>query len=97
MRSEVVLDDQTVLVSRDRIVGIGPASSTPIPEHAAVVDGDGAYLTPGLVDMHMHTGQDGEVERNPLEDVGALSNLRSVIAAGRWFSRSDLDRWLAIP
>ena len=45
---------RNVLVAGDRIKAI---ESTPIPASGAViVDGEGATLVPGLIDMHGHTG-----------------------------------------
>lgn len=52
--SDRVLGDQTVVVQGDRIVAVGPAASTPVPEGAMRIDGQGRYLMPGLVDMHIH-------------------------------------------
>ncbi len=52
--SDRVLGDQTVVVRGDRIVAVGPAASTPVPEGAMRIDGRGRYLMPGLVDMHIH-------------------------------------------
>jgi imidazolonepropionase-like amidohydrolase len=52
--SERVIADQTVVVRGERIVAVGPATSTPVPQGAAQVDGRGRYLMPGLADMHLH-------------------------------------------
>jgi imidazolonepropionase-like amidohydrolase len=52
--SDQVLKDQTVVVIGPRIHAMGPAASTPIPAGAARIDGQGRYLIPGLVDMHLH-------------------------------------------
>ncbi|MBN1210576.1 MAG: amidohydrolase family protein [Myxococcaceae bacterium] len=52
--SERVLADQTVVVRGERIVAVGPAASTPVPQGATRVDGKGRYLMPGLADMHIH-------------------------------------------
>ncbi len=52
--SERVLVDQTVVVSGERIVAVGPTASTPVPQGATRVDGKGRYLMPGLADMHIH-------------------------------------------
>jgi imidazolonepropionase-like amidohydrolase len=60
MTSEIVIADQTVLIDGKRIVAIGPSSEISIPENATIIDGEGAYLMPGLADMHMHTNQDWE-------------------------------------
>ena len=46
--------EQTVLVQGDRIVAVGPASSIAIPAGAIRIDGQGRYLLPGLVDLHVH-------------------------------------------
>jgi imidazolonepropionase-like amidohydrolase len=49
-----VLKDQTVLIDRTRITGIGSASAVPVPTDHVVVDGTGKFLIPGLWDMHVH-------------------------------------------
>ncbi|HUP00554.1 MAG TPA: amidohydrolase family protein [Gemmatimonadota bacterium] len=49
-----VLEDHTVLVDGDRIVGVGPADEIEVPEGAIVVDGTGKWLIPGLAEMHGH-------------------------------------------
>jgi imidazolonepropionase-like amidohydrolase len=54
MDSERVFEHQTVLVTGSRISAIGPVGATPVPAGARVVEGHGAYLTPGLADMHVH-------------------------------------------
>ena len=51
-------EDQTVVVDRDKIVAAGPASSTPAPTSAQIVDGVGKTLVPGLWDSHQHFGDD---------------------------------------
>jgi imidazolonepropionase-like amidohydrolase len=55
---ETVLENQTVLVSGTRIIHIGPSDEVAIPQEATVIDGSGAYLMPGLADMHIHTRDD---------------------------------------
>lgn len=54
MASETVLENQTVLVEGNRIVGIQPAESAAIPAGYEVIEGKGRYLAPGLADMHAH-------------------------------------------
>lgn len=49
-----VYRDYAVVVRDGRIVTVGPVASTPIPDGAAVVDGAGRWLAPGLIDMHVH-------------------------------------------
>ena len=65
--SDQVLRDQTVVVVGPRIQTIGPTASTPVPEGATRIDGQGRYLMPGLADMHLHL-QPGE--GNPTDAAG---------------------------
>jgi imidazolonepropionase-like amidohydrolase len=60
MTSETILEDQTVLVSGSKIIAIGNFEEIQVPENTQVIDGEGAYLMPGLADMHMHTRADWE-------------------------------------
>ena len=48
------LANATVVVDGDRISRVGPATETPAPEGAAIIDGRGRFLIPGLTDMHVH-------------------------------------------
>lgn len=58
MTDENILKNQTVLVKGKMIVTIGPSRDVNIPGNTIVVNGKGAYLMPGLADMHMHTRSD---------------------------------------
>jgi hypothetical protein len=58
MTEEKIVKAQTVLVKGDRIFKIGPSNQTKIPRNATVIDGRGAYLVPGLADMHVHLRDD---------------------------------------
>ncbi len=49
-----VRKNQTVIVTQGRITSIGDAKTTAPPPDAALVDGSGKYLIPGLWDMHAH-------------------------------------------
>ncbi len=54
MDREGVLAGYTVVVSKGRIVGMGPSSSVDPPADAMVIDAAGKYLMPGLAEMHGH-------------------------------------------
>ncbi len=54
MDRERVLEAQTVIVRDGRIVEIGAAAKTKVPEGALRIEGRGKYLMPGLADMHVH-------------------------------------------
>jgi alpha-D-ribose 1-methylphosphonate 5-triphosphate diphosphatase PhnM len=45
---------QAVLVAGNRITAVGPADQARIPHDAALVEGTGGFLIPGLWDMHIH-------------------------------------------
>ena len=59
MDSERVDAGQTVLVRGDRILAVGAAGELAVPRGAAVIDGAGRYLVPGLTDAHVHLEGDG--------------------------------------
>jgi imidazolonepropionase-like amidohydrolase len=50
------IPNAVVLISADRIVKVGPADSTPIPEGAKRISLQGKWLIPGLMNMHVHLG-----------------------------------------
>lgn len=54
MDRERIVRGQTVVVRGGKIVQIGPARKMKVPADAVRIDGRGKYLTPGLVDMHVH-------------------------------------------
>jgi imidazolonepropionase-like amidohydrolase len=47
--------DQSVIVSGGKIAWVGDAAHEPPVEGIRVIDGGGRYLSPGLVDMHVHS------------------------------------------
>jgi imidazolonepropionase-like amidohydrolase len=53
-----IVADQTVAITGNRIVSVGPAKTSP-PVDALVVDATGKTLIPGLWDMHAHV-QEGD-------------------------------------
>jgi len=48
------LEDQTVVISGDRVAAVGPSADTKVPSNAEHIDGRGKTLLPGLFDMHAH-------------------------------------------
>lgn len=60
MTSSLPKRDQTVVISGNQIVMIGPSSSVRIPQEAQVVNASGNYLIPGLWDAHVHLAKAGE-------------------------------------
>lgn len=48
------MTDMTVMITGDRITGLGKTGKVSIPKGAQVVNANGKFLLPGLWDMHVH-------------------------------------------
>ncbi|HEX9730106.1 MAG TPA: amidohydrolase family protein [Gemmatimonadales bacterium] len=57
--------DAVVVVQDGRIACVGPRGSCAIPDNARMVDVTGKWITPGLVDAHVHFSQTGWVDGRP--------------------------------
>jgi imidazolonepropionase-like amidohydrolase len=55
----------TLLIRGDRIACVGTAAQCPVPAGATAVDLTGKFITPGLVDAHVHFSQTGWVDGRP--------------------------------
>lgn len=72
--------DQTgdVLISGDRIETVqGPHTISPAGEGVEVVSADGLWLTPGLIDLHVHFREPGQEHKETI-----LSGSRAAAAGG---------------
>lgn len=59
------IPDATVVIEDDRIVCAGPAADCHAPAGVRSVDVRGLYVSPGLIDAHVHYGQTGWVDGRP--------------------------------
>ena len=59
------LPDGVVVVRGGRILVIGPHHRTDVPKGARVIDCRGKFLTPGLIDTHVHYSQTGWADGRP--------------------------------
>lgn len=57
--------DGVVIVDGDRIACVGSAADCAVPDGAEVVDVAGRFVTPGLVDAHVHFSQTGWLDGRP--------------------------------
>lgn len=57
--ADPVYNGGVVVLLGDKIVDVGPASMVKIPDDADVVDARGAWVVPGIIDLHNHTGAGG--------------------------------------
>ncbi len=82
MTSDTILYSHTVLIEGGRIVQIGPEDSVRVPDDAEVVRGAGRFLTPGLVDVHVHLRAESELNsylRHGVTTVAALRGTETVL------------------
>lgn len=74
MNGDEVIENGTIIVDKNRIVSVGPASSVTIPSDAKTVIAEGKTIMPGIVDVHAHlrTSPDGI---SPQQDWSYYANL----------------------
>lgn len=65
MTSDIVLEDQTVVISGDKISLISPSENVELGEMVTVIDGTGKFLVPGLAEMHGHVPPTNPPENAP--------------------------------
>jgi len=75
MDSERVLEGQTVVVRDGVIESIGNSGQVQVPNEALVTNGQGKYLIPGLVDMHVHVVNENELLLFATHGVTTVRNL----------------------
>ncbi len=54
MRGDEVIEEGTLIVEGNHIVGLGPSATTTVPAGTTVVDGRGKTVMPGIIDVHAH-------------------------------------------
>jgi len=81
MRGDEILRNADIVVTDDRIAGIGSSGSLPLPEGAEVFDVSGKTIVPGFIDTHAHWF---EIRRGVMdvENWSFLANLAYGVTAG---------------
>jgi imidazolonepropionase-like amidohydrolase len=91
MDTERVLEDQTILIADGQIVAMGPAGEVNTGGAADTVDVAGAWVVPGLADMHVHVWSSQDLVLHVANGVTLVRNmwgqptlldLRARVAAG---------------
>jgi len=59
------IPDAVVLIEDDRITCVGTAADCPVPGDAEQTNLQGRFITPGLVDAHVHFSQTGWMDGRP--------------------------------
>ena len=73
-----VVEAQTVVIDRDRIIAVDAEGAGVIPGNATIVDGRGRYLLPALWDMHTHVYAVSPLLELPLYIAYGVTNLRDM-------------------
>ena len=71
-----VLHDQVIFVEDNKIADVVPASQAGSLEGCEVIDLTGKFVTPGLIDCHVHLGSNGEGNssaQRPYQTVGDVT------------------------
>ena len=61
-----LIPEAVLFVEDGKIAGFGEMRTTPIPENCEILDAEGAYVGPGLVDIHTHTGANYRLWQDPI-------------------------------
>jgi imidazolonepropionase-like amidohydrolase len=88
MDSERVLLNQTVIVRDGLIDQIGDHAIVAVPLNTRVIEADGLYLMPGLVDMHVHVKEENEL---------LLFVANGVTAVRDMWGTTGFQLWLGFP
>ena len=79
MESDRVCEHQTVIISGDRISEMGAVDEVAVPVNAELIQANGAYLVPGLADMHSHPSEfDPDPRHLILYIANGVTTLRSL-------------------
>lgn len=66
--NENVIKNGTIIVEDNLIVDVGPASEVEIPDDVNIIDVNGEFIMPGLIDSHLHLQgfRSGDFIKEPL-------------------------------
>ena len=86
-------EDVAIFIKNNKIVDIGKATCTDIDDGTTVIDGEGKFILPGFIDMHVHVMANGFIKEddltNPLANYfyQAVRNMKDTIDAGVTYVR----------
>ena len=99
INAELVMKDhlipEAVLFVEDGVIaGYGEMRTTPIPEGCEILDAQGTYVGPGLIDIHTHSGAGKYFFEDPAHVAKHhLSHGTTTVMAVLYFNRNK-DQWL---
>lgn len=59
------IPDATIVVDGDRILAIGPSHEIEIPQNTEIVEANGRWIVPGMIDLHIHFWESGRPGAQP--------------------------------
>ena len=88
--------DGVIVIDGERILQVGPASEIVIPDEAEVVSADGAWVIPGMIDVHMHFWESGRPGAQPtyVVDLTELFPYEEEVIWMKGRARYTLSRYL---
>jgi len=84
------IENAIVIVEDGRLACVGTAEACPLPDGATAEDLTGHFITPGLVDAHVHFGQTGWLDGRP--DSGILGDVYPYDETVA-YAKANPDRW----
>ena len=60
-----LIPDAVLFIDDGKIAGFGEMRTTPVPEDCEIIDAEGLYVGPGLVDIHSHAGNQVRFQHDP--------------------------------
>jgi imidazolonepropionase-like amidohydrolase len=88
--------DQRVMVGDGRILSISPDGSDAVEDGYVEIDASDRYLSPGLVDMHVHQLLSADVHLlNLANGITTVRDLDGFDWMLRWREQSRRDEWIA--
>ncbi|WP_405152416.1 amidohydrolase family protein [Paenibacillus sp. FSL K6-0108] len=87
VRSGKLVNDQTIIITENKISHIGNSEGVEIPDSAQVRDAKGQYVIPGLWDMHVHL-EENYKNAFPLFLANGVTGVREMGAA-----LTNVDQW----
>jgi len=81
MKGTEVIEGGDIVITNNRIVGVGKRGSVTVPAGAKVMDVSGKTIIPGFVDTHAHLRVSNSVHREPVWSY--LANLAYGVTTGR--------------
>src|SRR3712207_5513959 len=71
--------DAVLIIDDDRITQVGPRSSVTLPNEAEIIDLQGGFVLPGLIDSHNHLGLAADIDiLNQIHESDSRVTMRAI-------------------